>query len=100
MQNPMQKFRQGSIVFEKLSIFSENLKTLTSPQLVYSSIFFAEISHTFTAYQCLQKSVWDCLDLKLFSKIKKDMLSTHSLFALLLVTQDLKKIKTIPHTLL
>ena len=30
MQNPIQKFRQSSIVFEKLGILSENLKTLTS----------------------------------------------------------------------
>ena len=30
MQNPIQKFRQSSIVFEKPGIFSENLKTLTS----------------------------------------------------------------------
>ena len=30
MQNPTQKFRQSSIVFEKPGILSENLKTLTS----------------------------------------------------------------------
>ena len=30
MQNPIQKFRQNSIVFEKPGILSENLKTLTS----------------------------------------------------------------------
>ena len=30
MQNPIQKFRQSSIVFEKLGILPENLKTLTS----------------------------------------------------------------------
>ena len=30
MQNPIQKFRQSSIVFEKPGILSENLKTLTS----------------------------------------------------------------------
>ena len=30
MQNPVQKFRQNSIVFEKPDILSENLKTLTS----------------------------------------------------------------------
>ena len=30
MQNPIQKFRQNSIVFEKQGILSENLKTLTS----------------------------------------------------------------------
>ena len=28
-------------------------------QLPYSSIFFAETSHTFSTYQRLQKDVWD-----------------------------------------
>ena len=30
MQNPMQKYRQSSIVFEKPGLLSEKLKTLTS----------------------------------------------------------------------
>ena len=30
MQNTIQKFRQSSIIFEKLGILFENLKTLTS----------------------------------------------------------------------
>ena len=45
MQNPIQKFRQSSIVFEKPGILPENLKT-DELQLPYSSIFFAETSHT------------------------------------------------------
>ena len=69
MQNPIQKFRQSFIVFERPGIFSENLKTLTSSN---SSIFFAETWHTFLTYQCLQKGVCDfflfCLDLELFAK--------------------------------
>ena len=40
-----------------------------------------------------------CLDLELFAKIKKDLVSTYSFFTLLLITQDLNKIKKIPHTL-
>ena len=36
------------------------------------------------------------LDLELFAKIKKDLVSTHSFFTLLLITQDLNKIKKIP----
>ena len=36
-----------------------------------------------------------CLDLELFGKIKKDLVSTHSLFTLLLISQDLDKIKKI-----
>ena len=33
------------------------------------------------------------LDLELFAKIKKDLVSTHSFFTLSLITQDLNKIK-------
>ena len=50
----------------------------------------------FLTYHCLQKGVWEslfCLDLELFAKIKKDLVSTHSFFTLLLITQDLNKIK-------
>ena len=42
MQNPIQKFRQSSIVFEKPSISSESLKTLTSPTPCWN---FAHISY-------------------------------------------------------
>ena len=34
-----------------------------------------------------------CLDLELFAKIKKDLVSTHLYFTLLLITQDINKIK-------
>ena len=34
-----------------------------------------------------------CLDLELLAKIKEDLVSTHSFFARLLITQDLNKIK-------
>ena len=49
MENPIQKFRQNSIVFEKPGILYEKVKAS------YSSISFAETSHTFRTYQCLQK---------------------------------------------
>ena len=48
--------------------------------------------------------MWDFfkfyLDIELFAKIKKELVSTHSFFTLLIITQDLNKIKKIPHTLL
>ena len=59
MQNPIQKFKQSSLVFEKPGILFENLKTFDEPQLPDSSIFFAETSHMFPTYQCLQKGVRD-----------------------------------------
>ena len=40
------------------------------------------------------------LDLELIAKIKKGLVSTHSFLTLLLIAQDLNKIKKIPHTLL
>ena len=63
MQNTVQKYRQSSIVFVKPSILSENLKT-DELQLSCSSIFFAETSHTFSTYQCLQKGQWDFLNFR------------------------------------
>ena len=56
----------------------------------------------FPTYQCLQKGVWDFLfylELELFAKIKKDLVSTHSEKPGLSITQDLNKIKIIPDTL-
>ena len=41
-----------------------------------------------------------CLDLELFAKIKKDLVSTHSFFTFSLITQDLNKIKNSEHPFL
>ena len=40
------------------------------------------------------------LDLELFAKIKKYLISTQARFTLLLITQDLNEITKIPHTIL
>ena len=89
MQNNIQKFRQSSIGFEKPGILSGNLKTLASSNYPAVQYFFAKTSHTFSTYQCLQKRVWDFflfyLDLELFAKIEKDLVSTHLSFTLLLL---------------
>ena len=67
-------------------------------------MFLAEILHTFPTYQCLQKGIRDffkfCLELELFVKIKKDLVSTYSQKPGLSITQDLNKTKKIPSTLL
>ena len=93
MENTIQKFRQSSIVLEKQGILPENT-SCNYPTVQY---FFAETSHTFSIYQYLQKSVWDFLkfylDLDLFAKIEKDLVSTHSFFTLILITEDRSKIK-------
>ena len=54
MQNTIEKFRQSSIVFEKLGIFSENLKTLTS--FNYPTAFCGNFAHVF--YLPLSTKVW------------------------------------------
>ena len=56
MQNPIQKFRQNSIVIEKRKI--ENFGEV---QLPLSLIIFVAILHTFPTYQSLQNSVWEFL---------------------------------------
>ena len=94
MQNTIQKFRQSSVVFKKLGILSENLETLTTSNY---PAFCWNFVHVFY----LRMSTKGCvglfyLDLELFEKVKKDLVSTHLFFTLLLITQDLKKIRKIP----
>ena len=47
MQNPIQTFRQSSIVFEKPRILSENLKTLTSSNYPKLQYFFLQLRTRF-----------------------------------------------------
>ena len=56
MHNPTQKFRQGSIVFERSGIVFHKLKTLTSSNYL---ILFVETC-TFPTYQCVQKGFKIC----------------------------------------
>ena len=101
MQNPMEEYRQSSIVFKKLGILPENLKTLYKLQLPCSSIFLAETSHRLPTYQCLRKDVQDFFYfvwiLSYLQKLKRPGLYT-LLFTFLLITQDLHKIKKKPQT--
>ena len=91
MRNPIQKFNQSSIVFEKPGFLSEKLKTLTSSNYHRVQIFFAETSQTFPTYQCLQKGDRDYFYflqiLSYLQKIKRPRFYT------LGITQDLNKIK-------
>ena len=57
MQNPIQKFRQSSIVFEKPGILSENLKTLTSSNYPTVQYFLLKLRARFlltNAYKILR----------------------------------------------
>ena len=86
MQNTIQKFRQSSIVFEKSGILSENLKTLTSSNYPTVQYFLLKLRTRFylpmSTKGCVRLFLFH-LDLELFAKIKKDLVSTHSLFTLL-----------------
>ena len=47
MQNPIQKFRQSSIVFEKPRILSENLNTMTSSNYPKVQYFLLKLGTRF-----------------------------------------------------
>ena len=101
MQNTIQKFRQSSIVFEKPGILSGNLKTLTSSNYPTVQYFLLKRCTRFLLTN-VYKRVWDFffffyLDLELFEKVKKDLISTHSFCTLLLITHYLNKIRKISH---
>ena len=83
MQNSLQKLRQGSIFFKKPGILSENLKNFTSSNYPTVNIFCYNFAHAFY----LPMSTKGCvgfflfyLDLELFAKIKKELVSTLSGF--------------------
>ena len=100
MQNPIQKFRQNSIIFEKPAFLSQKLKTLTSSNYHGVQYFSLKLCTRFLLINVYKRVFRGfflfCLDLELFAKIKKDLVSTHSLFTFLLKTQDLKKKKKNP----
>ena len=81
MQNTIQKFRQSSIVFEKPGIFSESLKILTSSNYPTVQYFFLKLRTRFlfiNVYKRVCGIFLFHLDLELFAKIKKDLVSTDS----------------------
>ena len=103
MQNTIQKFRQSFIIFEKTGILPENLKTLTSSNYPTVRYFLVKLRTRFlftNVYKRVSGIFLFHLDIELFAKIKKDLVSMHWFFTLLLLTQDLNKIKKIPYTLL
>ena len=85
MQNPIQKFRQSSIVFEKLGILSRKLKTLTKSNCRRVKYFLRKFC-----------TLSFGLDLELFANIQNNLVSTQSLRLFSLITQDLSKIKRYP----
>ena len=77
----MQKCRQGSIVFEKPDILPENLKTLTSSNYPTVQNFLLKLRRCFlltNVYKRMCGIFLFSLDLELFAKIKKDLVSAYS----------------------
>ena len=103
MQNPMQKYRQSSNVFEKPGILSKNWKFWRAPTTIEFNNFCWNFAHIFY----ISMPARGCsgffkfyLDLKLFKKkIKQDLVYTHSQKPGFSITQDLDKFKIIPNTL-
>ena len=56
-----------------------------------SSILFNTFFHLTMCTQGYLEFFLFCLDLELFAKTKKELVSTHSIFTFLLITQDLNK---------
>ena len=48
--------------FRETRYFVWKFEKFDELELSYSSILFAETSHTFSTYHCLQKGVWDFLN--------------------------------------
>ena len=95
MQNTIQKFRQSSIIFEKPSILSENLKTLTGSNYPTVQYFLLKLCTRFrltNAYKMVCGIFLILFRSWVICKNKKDVVSTHSIFTFLLITQDLNKI--------
>ena len=99
MQNPIQKFRQSSIVFQKPGILSGNFKILTSPSYPRVQYYLLKLRTRFLLTNVCKRLCGIFFTLfrsELFAQIKKDLVSTHSFFTLLLITQDLNEIRKHP----
>ena len=73
MQNPIQKFSQSSITFEKPGILSENFKILTSSNYATVQYFLLKLRTRFLLTNVNKVCAGFfrfCLDLELFAKIK------------------------------
>ena len=102
MQNPIQKFRQSSTVFEKPGILFENLEILTSSNYLTVHRFLLKLCTRLlltNVYKRVCGIFFILFRLEIFAKIKKNLVSTHSFLTLLLIIQDQNKNKKKKFTL-
>ena len=103
MQNPIQKFRQSSIAFEKLGILFRKLKTLTSSNCRRVEYFLLKFYTRFLliiAYKRVFGIFFYLVQILSYLHIQNNLVSTQSLKLFSLITQDLSKIKNIPNIFL
>ena len=106
MQNLIQRYKDldKALLFLRNQAFCLKIwKLWRAPTTLQFNIFCWNFAHVFYLPMSTKAYVGFylfCLDLELFANIKKDLVSTHSFYTLLLITQDLNKIKKIPLTFL
>ena len=101
MQNAVQKSRQSSTVFEKTGILSENLKTLTSSNYPTVQYFLLKLRTLFLLTN-IYRRVCRIFFISFRSGIICKNLKRPGFYTLvfyILITQDLNKMKKIPHAL-
>ena len=83
MENHIQKFKQNSIVFEKPGLLLKHLKLLRALSTTELNIFSWNLAHvsdlTISTKGCSGVFFFFFLDLEFFGKIKKDLVSAHSI---------------------
>ena len=94
MQNPIQKFTQNSIVFEKPGVLSENLKTLTSSNYPTIQYFLLKLRACFlltNVYKRLCRIFLDFVQiLSYFQKLKR--LGFYTLFFYIFINNSRPKL--------
>ena len=103
MKNPIQKFKQSSIVFEKPGNLSDNLKNLTSYKYPRCQYLLLKLRTHFLLTN-IYKRVFGILFyfdqiLSYLKKLKIPSFYRLSFFRFLSITQDINKIKEILNTL-
>ena len=91
-----------ALLFSRNQVFClRNWKLWRAPSTTEFNFFCWNFAHFFYLPMCAYSGFFlFCLDLELFAKNRKDLVSTHSLFTFLIIIQDLNKIKKILNTLL
>ena len=100
MQNAVQNLDKALLSSRNQVFCLQIWKHWRAPTILQFNIFFWNFAHVFYLPMSTKACMGFYSDLELFAKIKKDLVSKHLFFTLLLITQDLSKIRKIPHTLL